>query len=176
MIKLSKYKACICEGSAEKAIMNILLDNDLLIFKREELLEEEVLSCRSAKNFEERYLRKTFDDKISVIRILDSRKENFKLSKAYENKIDVVNIITAPEIEILVIIKEGKYQSFKKSNLKPSDYCKQILKMSDVKSYNSVIDYFSDVDSLLDAMQQYKQVSNLPKGELSLIDLLADKN
>ena len=91
-------------------------------------------------------------------------------------KIDVVNIITAPEIEILVIIKEGKYQSFKKSNLKPSDYCKQILKMSDVKSYNSVIDYFSDVDSLLDAMQQYKQVSNLPKGELSLIDLLADKN
>ena len=49
MIKLSKYKACICEGSAEKAIMNILLDNDLLIFKREELLEEEVLSCRSAK-------------------------------------------------------------------------------------------------------------------------------
>ena len=176
MIKLSKYKACICEGSAEKAIMNILLDNDLLIFKREELLEEEVLSCRSVKNFEERYLRKTFVDKISVIRILDSRKENFKLSKAYENKIDVVNIITAPEIEILAIIKEDKYLDFKKSKLKPSDYCKQILKMSDVKSYNSVIDYFSDVDSLLDAMQQYKQVSNLPKRELSLIDLLADKN
>ena len=173
MIKLSKYKACICEGSAEKAIMNILLDNDLLIFKREELLEEEVLSCRSAKNFEERYLRKTFDDKISVIRILDSRKENFKLSKAYENKIDVVNIITAPEIEILAIIKEGKYLDFKKSKLKPSDYCKQVLKIHNIKNYDFVIDYFSDVDSLIDAMKQYKQISNLPKGELSLIDLLA---
>lgn len=176
MIKLSKYKACICEGSAEKAIMNILLDNDLLIFKREELLEEEVLSCRSVKNFEERYLRKTFVDKISVIRILDSRKENFKLSKAYENKIDVVNIITAPEIEILAIIKEDKYLDFKKSKLKPSDYCKQVLKIHNIKNYDFVIDYFSDVDSLLDAMQQYKQVSNLPKRELSLIDLLADKN
>lgn len=173
MIKLSKYKACICEGSAEKAIMNILLDNDLLIFKREELLEEEVLSCRSAKNFEERYLRKTFDDKISVIRILDSRKENFKLSKAYENKIDVVNIITAPEIEILAIIKEGKYLDFKKSKLKPSDYCKQVLKIHNIKNYDFVIDYFSDVDSLIAAMKQYKQISNLPKGELSLIDLLA---
>ena len=173
MIKLSKYTACICEGSAEKAIMNILLDNDLLIFKREELLEEEVLSCRSAKNFEERYLRKTFDDKISVIRILDSRKENFKLSKAYENKIDVVNIITAPEIEILAIIKEGKYLDFKKSKLKPSDYCKQVLKIHNIKNYDFVIDYFSDVDSLIDAMKQYKQISNLPKGELSLIDLLA---
>lgn len=173
MIKLSKYKACLCEGSAEKAIMNILLDNDLLIFKREELLEEEVLSCRSAKNFEERYLRKTFDDKISVIRILDSRKENFKFSKAYENKIDVVNIITAPEIEILAIIKEGKYLDFKKSKLKPSDYCKQVLKIHNIKNYDFVIDYFSDVDSLIAAMKQYKQISNLPKGELSLIDLLA---
>lgn len=173
MIKLSKYKACLYEGSAEKAIMNILLDNDLLIFKREELLEEEVLSCRSAKNFEERYLRKTFDDKISVIRILDSRKENFKLSKAYENKIDVVNIITAPEIEILAIIKEGKYLDFKKSKLKPSDYCKQVLKIHNIKNYDFVIDYFSDVDSLIAAMKQYKQISNLPKGELSLIDLLA---
>ena len=174
MIKLSKYKACLCEGSAEKAIMNILLDNDLLIFKREELLEEEVLSCRSAKNFEERYLRKTFDDKISVIRILDSRKENFKLSKAYENKIDVVNIITAPEIEILAIIKEGKYLDFKKSKLKPSDYCKQVLKIHNIKNYDFVIDYFSDVDSLIAAMKQYKQISNLPKGELSLIDLLGN--
>lgn len=174
MIKLSKYKACLCEGSAEKAIMNILLDNDLLIFKREKLLEEEVLSCRSAKNFEERYLRKTFDDKISVIRILDSRKENFKLSKAYENKIDVVNIITAPEIEILAIIKEGKYLDFKKSKLKPSDYCKQVLKIHNIKNYDFVIDYFSDVDSLIAAMKQYKQISNLPKGELSLIDLLGN--
>lgn len=31
-MELAKYKACICEGSAENAIMDILLDNDLLIF------------------------------------------------------------------------------------------------------------------------------------------------
>lgn len=174
MLKLSKYKACICEGSAEKAIINILLDNDLLIFKREELLEEEPLSCRSAKEFEERHLRKSFDDKISVIRILDSRKENFKLSKAYEDKVDVINIITAPEIEILVIINENKYQEFKKTKLKPSDYCKQVLKMPNVKNYDSVIKYFSDVDSLVEAIKQYRQIKTLPKGELSLIDLLAE--
>ena len=43
-MELAKYKACICEGSAENAIMDILLDNDLLIFTREELLEEKVMS------------------------------------------------------------------------------------------------------------------------------------
>ena len=57
-MELSKYKACICEGSAESAIMDILLDNDLLIFTREELLEEKVIRRRDGKRFEERHLRK----------------------------------------------------------------------------------------------------------------------
>ena len=102
-MELAKYKACICEGSAENAIMDILLDNNLLIFTREEMLEEEVIRCRDGKRFEEKYLRKGFLDKISVIRILDSRRENFRLSKAYEQKVDVINVITAPEIEMLII-------------------------------------------------------------------------
>lgn len=33
MMKLAKYKACICEGSAEEAVIDILIDNDLLISK-----------------------------------------------------------------------------------------------------------------------------------------------
>ena len=31
-MELANYKACICEGSAENAIMDILLDYNLLIF------------------------------------------------------------------------------------------------------------------------------------------------
>ena len=61
-MKLAKYKACICEGSAESAIIDTLVDNDLLIFSRDEMLDESVIRCRSAKRFEERYLRKGFDD------------------------------------------------------------------------------------------------------------------
>ena len=38
-MKLAKYKACICEGSAESAIIDILVDNDLLNFSREEMLD-----------------------------------------------------------------------------------------------------------------------------------------
>mgnify|MGYP004637360877 CR=1 FL=1 len=49
-MKLAKYKACICEGSAENAIMDVLLDHGLLIFTREEMLEEEVIRCREARN------------------------------------------------------------------------------------------------------------------------------
>lgn len=106
-MELARYKACICEGAAESAIIDILVDNNLLIFPRSEMLDESVIRCRNAKRFEERYLRKGFDDQISVVRILDSRREEFRLSKAYAHKIDVINVITAPEIEMLIILNEG---------------------------------------------------------------------
>lgn len=131
-MELAKIKACICEGAAEAAILDVLLDNDLLIFRREEMLDEGVIRCRDGKTFEARYLRKGFNEKISVIRVLDSRRENFKLSKAYESKVDVVNVITAPEIEMLIIFNEDKYNEFKKSSKKPSIFCKENLKMSSV--------------------------------------------
>lgn len=171
-MELSRYIACICEGTAEEVIINILLDNDKLIFRRERLIEEEPLRCRSPKKFEERYLRKGFTDKISVIRILDSRREKFVLSKAYQHKVDVINVITAPEIEMLVILAEGQYREFKASRKKPSEFCTQDLKYSDVKNKTFVENYFSNVDVLITAIREYRRVSNVPAGEYTLFDLL----
>lgn len=171
-MELTKYIACICEGAAEKAIVDQLLDTDKLIFTRDDLLDGELIRCRSGKNFEEQYLRKGFTERITVLRILDSRREQFKLGKAYEHKINVINIITAPEIEMLVIFNEGKYEDYKKSGRKPSDFCKMDLRYSSVKSTEFVKRYFADVDSLVAAILEYKRVSNIPSGEYSLSDLL----
>ena len=171
-MKLANYKACICEGSAENAIMDILLDCNLLIFTREEMIEEEVIRCREGKKFEQKYLRKGFKDKISVIRILDSRHENFKLSKAYADKVDVINVVTAPEIEMLVIFNEDKYKEFKKSGKKPSSFCKEDLKMTEIKSYDFVKNYFSNPMVLVDAIRKYHEMSKVPNGEYTLLDLL----
>ena len=49
-MELAKYKACICEGSAEAAIVDILVDNDLLIFTREEMLNEELSDAGTQRN------------------------------------------------------------------------------------------------------------------------------
>ena len=171
-MELAKYKACICEGAAENVIMDILLDHKLLIFIREEMIEEKVIRCRDAKRFEQKYLRKGYEDKVSIIRILDSRRENFKLSKAYENKVDVINAVTAPEIEMLIICNEDKYKEFKKSGKKPSDFCKEDLKMAQVKSYDFVKGYFSDPDILVKAIKRYHEISKIRKGEYTLLDLL----
>lgn len=58
MMLLSKYNACICEGSSEQAIIELLIEDGRLIFSYEDLLEEQVLRCRDAKTFEERYSEK----------------------------------------------------------------------------------------------------------------------
>lgn len=171
-MELNDYIACICEGSAEQAIMELLLDSNKLIFSSERLLEEEIITVRGAKKFEKRYLRKSFSEKITVLRILDSRKENFNLSKEYKDKVDIINIITAPEIEMLIICNEDKYSEFKKSKMKPSNFCKIKLKFSNVKNYDFVKDYFSDINKLITSINEYKRVSNIPKKEDTLFDLL----
>ncbi len=171
-MELSKYIACICEGTAEEVIINMLLDSDKLIFNRNNMIEEEVIRCRGGRNFEERYLRKGFSEQITVLRILDSRSEKFKLSKVYAEKIKVINIITAPEIEMLVILKEKKYSDYKKSNKKPSEFCKSDLKYKNVKSKDFIKNYFSDVNDLVFAISEYKRISKIKQGEYSLFDLL----
>ena len=155
MIELGDYVACIVEGSAERAIIDVLLDNNFLCFGRDLLLDGELIHTRSSKSFEERYLRKGFKGSITVLRVLDSRRERFALRKEYEHKVNVINVITAPEIEMLIILNENKYNDFKKSKKKPSDYCVCDLKIRDVKAYDFVKEYFSDVDTLLSSIKKY---------------------
>ena len=178
---MGKYIACICEGGAERAILDLLLDNHKLCFEREELIEEQILRCRSGKEFEKRYLRKGFNDKITIYRVLDSRSENFKLSKAYEPKIDVKNVITAPEIEKLIICNEGKLKDYeretrKNPNMKPSTYCKSVLKYPYVKSYEFVTEYFTDMEVLLNALHEYCRVSKVRANEITIWDLLKNNS
>lgn len=70
---MGKYIACICEGGAERAILDLLLDSDKLIFQRKDLIEEDVLRCRSGKEFESRYLKNLLFVMKESIRILKKK-------------------------------------------------------------------------------------------------------
>lgn len=77
-MELAKYKACICEGAAENAVMDILLDADLLVFSREEMLEEAVIRCREGNKFEQKYLRKGFELHIYTDDVVNNVFSNIK--------------------------------------------------------------------------------------------------
>ena len=171
-MELTKYVACICEGGAERTIIELLLNDNRLIFTYDNLLDGELLRTRKAKDFETRYLRKGFTEQITIVRILDSRREKFALSKAYAPKIKVINVITAPEIEMLIILSENKYNDFKGRHEKPSEYCKSVLGYTNIKSPEFVAEYFSNINKLVLAIKEYKRVSDVKKNEYSLADLL----
>lgn len=171
--------AIICEGAAEEAIIEVLLDNSLLLIENNEyLLEDGPIRVRSAEEFCERYLGNDFEGKVEVYRILDSRSEKFnfktrKSAKIYEEKLNIHNVITAPEIEVLIIISEGEYDKFLRSGLKPSVFCKSNLKIKQVKTYNYIKDYFYDYNILLEAIKLYHQKKKKKLDtEKTLYDLL----
>ncbi|CUW06581.1 hypothetical protein PL111_1919 [Leuconostoc inhae] len=157
--------ALLAEGAAEQAILDVLLDNDKLIYNREELLNEEILRERSATRFQRRYLGLSFSKKIKIYRILDSKGEQFKLGKAYQQNIsNIINLYTTPEIEILFVILHHDYNNYtkkQKTKLKPSIYVKQ--KYSDlqhVKNYHDVYRFWnSQPDQLVIVLKEYACLS-----------------
>lgn len=119
-----KYILCLCEGTAELELMNLLLEENKLCFTKEDLIGRKLHSRQSVKKIEEDYLSFSFERPLMILRIIDSRNEQFNLSKAYRGRFEIVTICTRPEIEILLIIVNGDYEDYAKfkQSEKPSEY------------------------------------------------------
>ena len=80
------------------------------------------------------------------------------------------------DVEVLIIIHQGKYSEYckVKSHTKPSEFCKESLKLSSVKSTEFIEGYFSNIDDLIYAIKEYKRLSKIPKNETCLADLLTE--
>ncbi|MBQ8708791.1 MAG: hypothetical protein IJ523_11945 [Succinivibrionaceae bacterium] len=118
-----------------------------------------------------------YDDKISVIRVLDRANENFEIrNAAYRDKIDVVNIVTSPEIEMLIICSENKYDEYcnVKSKTTPSVFCKHYLpELKYNKKAQDIHNYFDTPEKLMRAIRLYHQ-KHQSKGQYTLLDLLKE--
>jgi hypothetical protein len=113
-----------------------------------------------------------------VIRVIDSKNHNvlkFNLSKAYKDKLTLVNCVTSPEIEMLMIINRGKYDEYKKkysSKLKPSEYVKNILKIRNPKCSSTIEKEFSEPEKLVVALKEYTRITKKIKNIDHISDLL----
>jgi len=178
--------ACICEGGTENTYIRMFLENKVLIFDETQLLEEEPVRERSIKNFEKKFMGKSFNKKLVFLRILDSRGEEFKicqLSKVNQKRVaDVVNVYTRPEIEMILICAEDIFEDYhqyvarKKGSSgtsKPSEYCKEVLGLQDCKRPVFLEQYFSDPEKLIRAICRYGQkMGRKSNDEFFLSDLL----
>lgn len=178
-INLTKYVACICEGGAEWVIINKLLDSNSLIFKREDLIDSRILPRMKAKDFAEKFLNVDYSDKLTVLRIIDSPREKFNVPKQYKDKVNVVDVLTTPEIEMLVICNKGVFADFKKEQNKskctPSRYCKEKLGIKNIKTKKFVSKYFNNSKIIVDSIKEYYKNSYHNKERHSLYDILKSK-
>ena len=158
-----------CEGPTEEAMVRILLDADALVFPIDRLIE--VTTKRKAKDIQDAYLNYDYEWPVCIIRILDSRNEKFRLGSLYVDRFPVWSFVTHPEVEVLAIIREGKWQDWKKSRKKPSQYCKENLGMSKLKQ-RSFLDGYWDAGSIVKAARGYRRLSRISKNELCLADLI----
>ena len=159
----------VCEGTAEQVIVDKLLKSDVLVFPAEDVLD--ITRTRKAADIEDGFLSYDYDWPVCIVRVLDSRKEGFRLGKLFSARFPVANVVTHPEVEILAIIREGEWGRWQRSGKRPSDYCKQDLKMRGIKAMTFLERYW-DVESITRAAIEYRRVSDIPRHEICLADLI----
>ena len=179
------YKFVMCEGSCEKAFLDILVDRQLLYFNRRDLLNdrfyfERQISQSSLAEF--RALNP--GDQVQILRVGDKLSDHLRLPKdaLLKKKIvcPVLEYAVRPEFEIILIINEGLYKEFLKfkSKEKPSIFYKRFHRdYSKQSSYIS--NYFAsmkdnEIVRLLFECQRLRRDAN-EKGQNSFYDLLGQK-
>lgn len=124
------YILIMTEGSDELAFVNVLLDRDILKFKREELLMEDIYHARQITGELIGYIQLLpSGDTVSIYRIGDKLSDKLKTPKEIlpEKILDKYDISTTPEFEVLFILNENLYDEYLKvkSIKKPSQFYKE---------------------------------------------------
>lgn len=161
----------VCEGTAEQVIVDILRKADAFVFPSGNVLDS--TRVRTAQGIQRSYLNYEHEWPLTIVRVLDSLGERFELGKLYRERYPVATIHTRPEIEMLAIIREGALQAYSKvsSSQKPSEFCKDTLRMGAIKRREFLLEYW-DAPALISAATEYKKVHSFVKGERCLADIL----
>lgn len=172
LVELGHHFIIVCEGTCEEVVVEKLRAGNRLIVPEDRIID--VVRRSSVESFTDRHLNYDYDWPVTILRVVDSRSERFRLKSLYASRFKVMSFVTRPEIEMLTIIRTGRFKEYSKvkSSVKPSVYCKQQLGMRDIKSRQFLENHWADVDVLVDAILKYRRLANLKSGELCLADLI----
>ena len=172
----------MCEGSNELTLINILLENDVLIFSEDDLLGLTAYHARQIKtNPQVRLaLNMYFGNDVMVMRVGDKQTDRLIIPTEFKEKIcEVTKYCTLPELEMLLIISERLVKDYEKvkSTVKSKAFAKEHIWCNRRKYDNSsrfYRDYYgSDCSKLIEAIREYKRIGGFhKKDELYLADIL----
>lgn len=155
----------MCEGPNEKKIIDILLKYNKLIISPDDLVGREVYHARQIKNSP--YVKTQlgiYGGPVEVWRIGDKQSDKLNIPQEFKMQIkDVKKFCTLPELEILLILSEKKFDEYlkTKSQKHPKQFAKENIVYNknkykcETKFYEEY--YGNDVSKLTSAIKEYKQ-------------------
>lgn len=160
----SRFVLFSCEGTAEGVVVQVLYDNDLLIVPRERVVKDALIvdrpytRKRKASEIANDYFSMNYEtagaEGLAVARIVDSNAPKFEFPKRRQNGTKVLNFVTRPEIEMLVIHAEGAYRDWgnatrRDRQLRPNEFCKQRLGLDKIKEKDFLEEYWGNGEKLV---------------------------
>ncbi len=178
-------KLILAEGKNEYALLELLLNRNLLCFKREDLLFESIRHERQLSGATLNMIRQSISSgKLRIYRVGDKFSDALKIPNDCFIKEALIKpetkVLTTPELEILMLIKEGKLKDFlkEKSKLKPSEFYRRIHPDYSKKS-KALVEYFEKMSNkeIVVLFKSYKRLRGKTHktDELSLYDILSDE-
>lgn len=166
----------LTEGTAEKHLLDHLLDNQKLIFHRMDVLDEQVFRARQLRPSIVRSMNQLpYEEKVRILRVGDTQRDTLALPADAKWRIErIEKYCTKPEIEILIIIQLIQMKAFRSSRLGPKEFAKQYSQFQGTRYDESIQwwDHFLNNILVENVLLDYKRIKRHSKGELYLADLL----
>ena len=177
-----EYFYLTCEGTNEVEVLNWIIDENRFNNPENLYSRDFLRSLRSKKN-RECFLDKevfslSFNKKVAIIYIHDSSKENWNVSKRHQEfmkirNVEVINVITHPEIEVLAIINNNSWYSKwnKGTKVKPSVFLKDKVNLNFKQASNFIELFDNNFENFVEACKKYNRTIKSTKA-LSILDLI----
>ncbi len=155
----------MCEGTNEKKIIELLLENDRMSISYDDLVGRQVYHARQIKTSAVvKTQLKIYGGDVEIWRIGDKQKDKLVIPSDFRMQIKAVKkYCTLPELEILLIISEKMYKEYEKtkSKIHPKQFAKENISCNKNK-YNCSTRFYEDyygnnIQKLVDAIREYKQ-------------------
>ena len=156
----------MCEGPNEKTIIDILLENNCLMFSQDDLLGLTPFHARQIlSSVQVRAELNMYPGMVNIYRVGDKQSDKLSIPKDYKDKItEIKKYCTKPELEMLLIIAEDLVDEYEKvkSDISPKEFAKAHIRIGKRKYDNSskfYRDYFGDnVALLIDSIKMYQRL------------------
>ena len=168
------------EGTCEKALLDILLERNMLIYDYFDLLYQQVFCARQIDNrLLEMINQLPYDEKLTIIRIGDKLSDKLDVTDVEGCLAGCFKICIKPEFEILHTINDDLFDEFIKQKSKKtvsSFYAEHNQNYKKTYKCNQV--YFEEMANgqLIDLIKEYehKRAHTHRKDELTLLSILKD--